>query len=964
MARLSIRNVKRGLPLVTVPLSQFRIGGAVRNVREAYAISSSRLFDNAYYLGRYPDVDQLNLHPIVHYVLYGAREGRDPNRHFDTRAYVRKHLNGSADRVNPLYHFVVNRDVAGNGQSGELPPARSKDSLKSFIDRDILTPCPAFPHAHMNERIGTVGKRKILFVGHEASRTGAPIILLRLMEHYARTVDAELILVLQRGGELLPEYTKIAHVIREDAGLDMIAHHMQKFRMILGRFADPRPEFAVANTACVYDFLDPLHDYKIPIVHLIHEYLTYWPRECVERMYKNADVTIFPSRATQKVANDYVPLNGHISKVIPQGLLREGLLLESKNSLRAAALKELEIPPDSFVVLGVGTLDLRKGVDRFISIAFSAFEQLSEAEKKKLHFVWMGGPHHMTPKQFDIFCDVDIRNAGLERNIHFVGSKINPDRFFGLANLLLISSRADPFPCVVHEAMALGVPVMTFEGSGGAPEAVADGGGYVFPYGALHEAGTEIIRLHRNPEAAMEEGEKGKAIVREKYSFGEYFKKISDVVARDLVTDISTDVAQRSQRRDIEVPRVIIAMPDVVISGVNTFTFALSDQLRRMGMDVELLYTRDQKTEGDALHLDTECRVRHLAPYFIWGEDLWERLLGYLRSQAPCVFIPNYDYWASAVCPALPDSVGTIGIVHSDDIEHYEHAYRLGRYWNAMVCVSEHISNRVGELNPLFKEKITKIPYGISGAPSRYRRRERTASEPIRLIYTGRLIQHQKRIRAFVPIVEELDRRKVPYRLTLVGSATDEKDEAYLRTRFSAHLKDGRVRMPGRLPYEQVLELLEMHDVLVLTSGWEGLSLALLEGMAHGCVPVVSRIESGVGEVIQEGVNGFTIPIDDTGGYVDQFEWLQQNPERQDALGEKAHATIAARYTDRHMAERYAALIKNVYGDIVAGRFHREPSIHYLPYIGHVAPPPEMQLHRHQIRTGRSYWDLDGISRR
>ena len=50
-------------------------------------------------------------------------------------------------------------------------------------------------------------------VGHEATRTGAPLILLALMEAIERDTGAELFLVLERDGPLLESDRRVAHVL-------------------------------------------------------------------------------------------------------------------------------------------------------------------------------------------------------------------------------------------------------------------------------------------------------------------------------------------------------------------------------------------------------------------------------------------------------------------------------------------------------------------------------------------------------------------------------------------------------------------------------------------------------------------------------------------------------------------------------------------------------------------------------
>ncbi len=69
-------------------------------------LRKSILFDADWYLSTYKDVADSGLDPAVHYLEYGAREGRDPGPLFSTRAYQAKHPQSAGDGQNPLLHSM------------------------------------------------------------------------------------------------------------------------------------------------------------------------------------------------------------------------------------------------------------------------------------------------------------------------------------------------------------------------------------------------------------------------------------------------------------------------------------------------------------------------------------------------------------------------------------------------------------------------------------------------------------------------------------------------------------------------------------------------------------------------------------------------------------------------------------------------------------------------------------------
>jgi GT2 family glycosyltransferase/glycosyltransferase involved in cell wall biosynthesis len=65
-----------------------------------------RCFDAAYYLDRYPDVQRSGIDPLAHFLLYGAKEGRQPDPLFDAGYYLSSNPDVASAGANPLVHFL------------------------------------------------------------------------------------------------------------------------------------------------------------------------------------------------------------------------------------------------------------------------------------------------------------------------------------------------------------------------------------------------------------------------------------------------------------------------------------------------------------------------------------------------------------------------------------------------------------------------------------------------------------------------------------------------------------------------------------------------------------------------------------------------------------------------------------------------------------------------------------------
>jgi glycosyltransferase involved in cell wall biosynthesis len=113
-----------------------------------------------------------------------------------------------------------------------------------------------------------------------------------------------------------------------------------------------------------------------------------------------------------------------------------------------------------------------------------------------------------------------------------------------------------------------------------------------------------------------------------------------------------------------------------------------------------------------------------------------------------------------------------------------------------------------------------------------------------------------------------------------------------------------RVRLLGERA--DVREVLAALDVFVLPSRTEGMSNALLEGMAMA-LPVVATAVGGNPEVVTPGT-GVLVPAEDPGAMAAAVTDLLDAPERAAALGSAARRRVEERYGARAMVRRLEAV--------------------------------------------------------
>ena len=133
------------------PLVHYAIWGAFEGRRP------HPLFDPAYYLNRYPDVARTAAEPLSHFLLHGGPDERNPSPHFNTRYYLETNPDVRASGVNPLVHFV---------RTGWL---QNRDPSPSFD-------CAGYLARHSDVRLAGLNPLiEYVVSGRAAGRTATPV---------------------------------------------------------------------------------------------------------------------------------------------------------------------------------------------------------------------------------------------------------------------------------------------------------------------------------------------------------------------------------------------------------------------------------------------------------------------------------------------------------------------------------------------------------------------------------------------------------------------------------------------------------------------------------------------------------------------------------------------------------------------------------------------------------------------
>ncbi|HMP71835.1 MAG TPA: glycosyltransferase family 4 protein [Kiritimatiellia bacterium] len=263
----------------------------------------------------------------------------------------------------------------------------------------------------------------------------------------------------------------------------------------------------------------------------------------------------------------------------------------------------------------------------------------------------------------------------------------------------------------------------------------------------------------------------------------------------------------------------------------------------------------------------------------------------------PAVIVPNWNDATYAACAELarsrPDAVRVVGVAHGNNESYFGTLERYEPILHGMIAVSDEIAEELRRRFPHRVEDIQTRACPVDVA-TKVEREPPGAGQPMVVTYAGRITNHEKRVSDLMPLVRELGRRGVDFRFRVIGEG------GYLPTlrgewaELPGELR-ARVSLEGLLPPDRLPEVWSQSQISVLVSDSEGTSISMLESMAAGCVPVVTRV-SGTAAVIRDGLNGFTVPVGDVGEMAGHISRLADNPEEWARISGNAVRTVRERY--------------------------------------------------------------------
>ena len=171
------------------------------------------------------------------------------------------------------------------------------------------------------------------------------------------------------------------------------------------------------------------------------------------------------------------------------------------------------------------------------------------------------------------------------------------------------------------------------------------------------------------------------------------------------------------------------------------------------------------------------------------------------------------------------------------------------------------------------------------------------------ILAAGRFCE-QKNFRDLVTAAAMLKKSCTPFRLVIGGDGELWQE---LTDQFLALGLQNEVFLPGNLT--NLDELMQVSDIFVMSSLWEGLPLVLLEAMAAG-LPVVAYGIAGIEEVVADGMTGLTVPVGEPEALAGGLEKLAGDDDLRRNMGTAGEDRIRAEYSFDKYVEKLVILYR------------------------------------------------------
>lgn len=361
------------------------------------------------------------------------------------------------------------------------------------------------------------GSAPLVVVSHDAYVHGAQLIALAIVRTLVERMGRRVEVLLCGDGPLRAEFEKLGRV---HDFFSARATPQERTRIIHDLFAGGA-RIALCNTSVVGATAAQLKEAGFCVVALVHELPglidAHGLHASARTIADCSDHVVFPAQVVRDRFVEMTGLAPDRAVVRPQGIFAPNRYRGRRAEARAALRSQLGVEPETQIALGVGYADRRKGVDLFVDVGLKLLQTTPG-----FVLVWVGhGDATMMAAVHE-----RLEGTGLERRFLFPGLVAKPDLYYAGADVFLMTSREDPFPMVVLEALDAEIPVVGFEDAGGFVELLRRGCGTLVSFGDTSAMAAAVTRLLADAGERTRVADAGRHVIDTEFDYLSYTRAL------------------------------------------------------------------------------------------------------------------------------------------------------------------------------------------------------------------------------------------------------------------------------------------------------------------------------------------------------------------------------------------------------------------------------------------------------
>lgn len=236
---------------------------------------------------------------------------------------------------------------------------------------------------------------------------------------------------------------------------------------------------------------------------------------------------------------------------------------------------------------------------------------------------------------------------------------------------------------------------------------------------------------------------------------------------------------------------------------------------------------------------------------------------------------------------------------------------------DAIICVSEHVRNKVLSGNPDVAEKVTVIHNGITiEAPPAVSKfdlsRPRRFFTGVGFPLIGMVGEFWKNQGELVEIIPQLKHAFPALKVAFVGDNTDKSLYDPILARIHALGLEKDVFFTGRVPREKIPDIFYDFDLSVTTHRNEGFGIVHLESLAAG-TPIVAYSEGGFVDILKGEPVGVLVD----GGkkeFASTVVHVLEDHEKRFTMGAEGYELVKKTYSVKAMGQTYLTFYQKLSG--------------------------------------------------